>query len=213
MLAAAESLADEWAPLDVTLLARRDNQAVVDDGKPRRKQERKAVPNVLAQERIVPRIELGALDALAVVASCPDVPFLDGDAHGASAGPGVILGDHDRPRLMRTGPVVAREPEAGDGIALEPVRQGHSESLPGWCGRVHRRLGNVRPPGRGRRGPVATGRQRGDTPENRYEENPATHRMPSGAELFIWAECFPPKWILAEKHGIVTAHSLPRPRR
>src|SRR5439155_421343 len=63
MLAAAESLADERAPLDVTLLARRDNQPVVDDGELRRKQERKAVPNVLAQERIVPRIELGALSA------------------------------------------------------------------------------------------------------------------------------------------------------
>src|SRR5207249_12094966 len=60
-----------------TLLARRDNQTVVDDGEPRRKQERKAVPNVLAQERIVPRIEFGPLHALAVVATCPDVPFLD----------------------------------------------------------------------------------------------------------------------------------------
>src|SRR5437016_6645754 len=64
MLAAAESLADERAPLDVALLARRDNQTVVDDGEPRRKQERKAVPNVLAQERIVPRIEPGALNPL-----------------------------------------------------------------------------------------------------------------------------------------------------
>src|SRR5260221_5373375 len=131
MLAAAKSLADERALLDVTLLARRDHQPVVDDGEPRRKQEREAVPNVLAQERIVPRIELGPLDALAVVAPRPDVPFLDGDAHGAGAGPGIILGEHDRPRLMRTGPVVGREPEAGDGIALEPVRQGHSESPPG----------------------------------------------------------------------------------
>src|SRR5882672_9885384 len=91
MLAAAESLADERAALDVTLLARRDHQPVVDDGEPRRKQERKAVPNVPPRERVVSRIELGPLDALAIVASCPDVPFLDGDAHGASAGPGVIL--------------------------------------------------------------------------------------------------------------------------
>src|SRR5436309_12898456 len=89
---------------------------------------------------------------------------------------GIILGDHDCPRLMRTGPVVAREPEAGDGIALEPVRQGHSESLRGLCGRADRRLGNLRPAGRGWRGPVETGGQRGDTPENRHEENPATHR-------------------------------------
>src|SRR5207253_6246876 len=131
MLAAAETLADERAPLDVTLLARRDHQPVVDDGEPRREQEREAVPNVLAQERIVPRIEFGPLDVLAVVATCPDVPFLDGDARGAGAGPGVILGEHDCPRLMRTRPVVARQPEAGDGIALEPVRQGHSKSLPG----------------------------------------------------------------------------------